>query len=162
MIIHRQLLPLRMLEHAATRIAEGHYDEPIPDTRQQDEIGRLQGHFQLMQTALANHRVELRQLLATLREHSEGLHIAYNKAKKADSVKIVFLHHMSNQMVRPSQAICMDVDALWHLDGSQEQELAKRLADDIGEQGKIITSLLNDLLKTSEGEETGKEVADAV
>ena len=162
MIIHRQLLPLRMLEHTATRIAEGHYDEPIPDTRQQDEIGRLQGHFQQMQTALANHRVELRQLLATLREHSEGLHIAYNKAKKADSVKIAFLHHMSNQMVRPSQAICMDVDALCHLDGSQEQELVKRLADDIDEQGKIITSLLNDLLKTSEGEEIRKEVEDVV
>lgn len=161
MIIHRQLLPLRMLEHAATRIAEGRYDEPIPDTRQQDEIGCLQEHFQQMQTALANHRVELRQLLTTLRVQSEGLHIAYDQAKKADSVKIAFLHHMSDQMVRPSQAICMDVDALCRLDGSQEQELTHRLADDIDEQGKIITSLLNDLLKTSE-EEIRKEVDDVV
>ena len=160
-IFHRQLLPLRQLTRAAGRIADGHYDEPIPETRQQDEIGRLQENFQQMQTALAKHRVELQELLKTLKNQNESLHMAYDKAKKADSVKVAFLHHMTNQMVSPSQAICMDVDALCHLDNSSEHEKAVRLADDIAEKGKTITGLLNDVLKTSqEVDETGKEVSD--
>lgn len=160
-IIHRQLLPLRQLTHTAGRIADGHYDEPIPETRQQDEIGRLQEHFQQMQTALAKHRADLQQLLKTLKNQNESLHIAYDKAKKADSVKIAFLHHMTNQMVSPAQAISMDVDALCHLGSGDEHEKANRLADDIADQGKTITGLLNDLLKTSqEVDETGKEVND--
>ena len=159
-IIHRQLLPLRQLTRAAGRISEGHYDEPIPETRQQDEIGRLQEHFQQMQTSLAKHRQELQLLLKTLRSQNENLHIAYDRAKKADSVKIAFLHHMTNQMVIPAQAIMMDVDALCHL-GGNEQEKAAHLADDIDEHSKTITSLLNDILKASqEVDETRKEVSD--
>ena len=159
-IIHRQLLPLRQLTRAAGRISEGHYDEPIPETRQQDEIGRLQENFQQMQTSLAKHRQELQLLLKTLRSQNENLHIAYDRAKKADSVKIAFLHHMTNQIVIPAQAIMMDVDALCHL-GDNEQEKAAHLADDIDEHSKTITSLLNDILKASqEVDETRKEVSD--
>lgn len=163
LVIHRQLLPLRQLTHAAGRVAEGHYDEPIPETRQQDEIGCLQENFQQMQSALANHRAELQQLLTTLKNQGEELHMAYDKATKADSVKVAFLHHMTNQMVRPSQAVCMDVDALCHLSIDKDPQKADRLADDIAEQGKTITALLNDLLKISEeAGETRKEVGDEV
>ena len=161
LVIHRQLLPLRQLTHAAGLIAEGHYDEPIPESRQQDEIGCLQEDFQQMQLALANHRTELQQSLTTLKNKGEELHIAYDKAKKADSVKVAFLHHMTNQMVRPSQAVCMDVDALCHLDVGKDPQKAARLADDIAEQGKVITGLLNDLLKIAEeADVTRKEVTD--
>ena len=116
-----------------------------------------------MQSALANHRAELQQLLTTLKNQGEELHMAYDKAKKADSVKVAFLHHMTNQMVRPSQAVCMDVDALCHLSIDKDPQKADRLADDIAEQGKTITALLNDLLKISEeAGETRKEVGDEV
>ena len=42
--IHHQLSPLMRLVYSAQRMTEGDYDEPIPYSRRQDEVGRLQNH----------------------------------------------------------------------------------------------------------------------
>ena len=102
MFIHRQLLPLQLLTTSAQRIAEGHYNETIPDSHQQDEIGRLQTNFQMMQQSLAKHIGELEQLTETLVERGNGLKAAYEQAQKADRMKTAFLHNMTNQMLGPA------------------------------------------------------------
>ena len=157
-IIHRQLLPLRLLTESARRIAKGNYSETIPDSQQQDEIGQLQDHFRQMQQSLATNVGELEQLTATLEERGKGLHDTYIKAKKADQMKIAFLHNMTDQMIEPANTILNDVNALCDFEHSQGKEEASRLTDDIQHQGKVITELLNNLLLMSE-EEIEKEVA---
>ena len=154
LFIHRQLLPLRLLAKSAQHIADGNYNEIIPDTRQQDEIGRLQNHFQQMQQSLAANVGELEQLTATLQEHGEDLHAAYEKAQQADRMKMAFLHNMTNQMTAPASAIVSDVNALCDATDSTQQT-ADSLARDIQQQGKTITELLNSMLNVSE-EETEK------
>ena len=62
LFIRHQLLPLRQLGKTAQLIAEGHYDETIPESKNQDEVGRLQNHFHEMQQSLAVHMGELQQL----------------------------------------------------------------------------------------------------
>ena len=158
-ITHRQLLPLQLLTKSAQRIADGHFDESIPDSDQQDEIGRLQNNFQLMQQSLANHVGQLEQLTDTLQERGEVLKKAYEMAQEADRVKVAFLHNMSNQMIAPVNAVVEDVDRM--CDGSRqlEKQDADRLAADIEQQSKSITTLLNHLLDMSE-EVTRKEGSD--
>ena len=152
-IVHRQLKPLLLLAESAQRIAKGHYEEPIPDSRQKDEIGRLQHNFQQMQQSLATHIGELEQLTTTLQERGEGLRVAYHQAQKAERMKTTFLHNMTNQMTTPAIAIDKDVQALCSDDVPQDMS---QLTGDIQRNGTTITNLLNNLITMSE-EEIGKE-----
>ena len=142
-VTHRRLLPLRMLAKSAQRIADGHYDEPIPDSRQQDEVGRLQNHFKNMQQSLAVQVGELQRSTAELNEQGEILHAAYEQAKEADRVKTAFLHNMTNQMTKPMAAISADVEKL-------TAGPLTAVVDDIQQQGEAITELLDNLLEDSQ------------
>lgn len=152
-VTHRQLLPLRLLSNSAQRIAEGHYDDRIPDTHQQDEVGSLQHHFQQMQKALSYHVGELERLTARLRKQGDVLTKSYDRVKEADRLKTAFLHNMTDQMIHPVGIIEKDVNVL--ATQATDAETTKQLVEDIQQQGKVVTELLNHLLEVSQ--EKGKE-----
>lgn len=156
-MIHRQLKPLLMLTASAQRIAKGKYNELIPDSRQADEVGRLQDNFQKMQQSLSAYIGELEQLKTTLQQHGEDLNAAYNQAQKADRMKTAFLHNMTNQMLGPAEAIEKDVNALCN-DNTGNQNISQ-LSDDIQQKGNTIAELLDNLINIS-ADEKRKEVAD--
>lgn len=158
-----------MLTEKAQSIAKGNYNETIPDTNHQDEIGRLQDNFQQMQKSLAVHMGELEQLTASLQENKVMLQAAYNQAAKADRMKTAFLHNMTNQMIGPSTSIEKDVDTLVEIVSNPENiQDTSKLAEDIQIEGKIITDLLKNLINSSDEDKmqasdtelTGKEAAD--
>jgi methyl-accepting chemotaxis protein/sigma-B regulation protein RsbU (phosphoserine phosphatase) len=149
--IHRQLLPLQLLTTSAQRIAEGNYNEPIPTTHREDEIGQLQDCFQQMQQSLSVQVGELEQLLATLQERGEELRKMYGQAQEADRMKTAFLHNMTNQMMEPAMTIADSVDRMVAGDCNQE-------TDTIKQQSKAITDVLSRLLEAADSEQ-GKEVA---
>ena len=148
-IAHHQLLPLRMLSKSAQRIAEGHYDEPIPDSEQEDEVGRLQDHFQQMQQALSTHVGELKRLTEDLRSRGEVLAEAYEQMRKSDRVKTAFLHNMTDQMTVPVSSIETDVTTLCEHCQEMSPQDASQVVAHIEEQGKVVTVLLNELLDAS-------------
>lgn len=147
-IIHRQLLPLRLLTRQAQHIAEGNYEEHIPDSQQDDEVGRLQHHFKEMQKALSAHMGELKRLTDTLHERGKVLEEAYEQAKEGDRMKTAFLHNMTNHMAAPVNDICNDVMMLCN-HGEETQNTASTVGD-IQQKGKVVTVLLNDLLNVSQ------------
>ena len=151
-ITHRQLQPLGVLTKMAKRIADGHYDETVADTRQHDEVGRLQAHFVLMQQALANHMGEMERLTKTLEERGEVLSKAYEQAQEADRMKTAFLHHLTNQMIQPVNNIYDHVVRLHEHGKEMQQEEANQLVNDILQQGTITTDLLNEMLEASKKE----------
>ena len=146
----RQLAPLAMLTQSAQRIADGYFDEHIPDSHQKDEIGTLQGNFQKMQQSLAAHVSELHRLGLELRQRNDQLRNANHMAQEADRVKTMFLHNMTDQMLVPIQIINVNVKKL-HM---EHQTMTKRqievLVDDIQQQGLTIAAILNDLLEASQ------------
>jgi methyl-accepting chemotaxis protein/sigma-B regulation protein RsbU (phosphoserine phosphatase) len=155
---HSQLLPLTMLTKSAQRIANGNYDEKIPTTTREDEIGQLQGHFQHMQEALATHIGELENLSATLKERNEELAKAYHQAQKADRMKTLFLHNMTNKMVDPSNQITINVKSLCDLYESGNMDEAEPVINSISEQSKVMVEMLNDMLQTADNDiDTGGE-----
>ena len=149
-ITHHQLSPLLMLTNAARSIANGHYDEPIPDSPHQDEVGRLQDHFKRMQQSLAVHINELEMLNTQLRERNENLQEAYEKAQEADHMKIAFLHNMTNRMQEPVEAICARVEELRDETHDLSPQEADQAVKDIERQCLVVVELLNNLLKVSE------------
>ena len=147
---HRRLLPLRMLTKSTQRIAEGDYRaSSIPDSRQEDEIGQLQEQFQQMQQSLATHVNELNRLRASLQTQGEELRKAYERAQEADKLKTAFLHHMTNQMIAPSQTILTSVDTLCQQWNDMSKEEAAKVVDSIQKDSQTITDLLGGMLNKS-------------
>ncbi|MBR0165620.1 MAG: HAMP domain-containing protein [Prevotella sp.] len=155
-ITHRKLLPLLMLRDSAQRIANGDYKDMIPATTRKDEIGQLQEHFQRMQESLASHIGQLEELSATLKKRNEELADAYGQAQKADRIKTLFLHNMTNQMVEPSNEITASVTALCDLYESGRMEEAQPVIDSINRQDKVMVEVLGEMLQTADNDiETG-------
>lgn len=150
LFIHHQLLPLRRLGKSAQLIAEGHYDELIPETRNQDEVGRLQNHFYKMQQSLALHMGELQQLSDTLKERGEVLQAAYEQAQGADRMKTNFLYNMSDQMMAPVQGILQSVKTISLHNNELTEEDTNKMVDEIIHHGEKVTGLLNQLIADSE------------
>ena len=148
--VHRLLTPLLILTHSAQRIADGHYDEPIPDSHQHDEIGRLQDTFQQMQQSLSQHVHDLEQLKDTLQERGKELRTAYEKAQKADRIKTKFLHNMTNQMLSPASMIGDYVTSLCDASHHREQQEIRPLVDSIEHQGNMIVGTLDSMLHLSD------------
>lgn len=159
---HHQLTPLLMLTHSAQRIADGHYDEPIPDSHHQDEIGRLQNTFQQMQQSLSQHVHELEQLTTTLQERGKELRLAYDKAQKADRIKTKFLHNMTNQMQSPANSICESVGTLCDTSHHKEQQEINLLVNEIEQQGNIITATLGTMLNLSDDNSSKEELEEII
>ena len=157
-ITHRQLLPLAFLTRSAQRIADGHYDETIPATKREDEIGQLQAHFQQMQESLVMQIGKSEQMSAALQEQGEVLHQAYTQAQEADRVKIAFLHYMTNQMTGPSEAISKSVDKLCDHYDEYDQEATDHEVRIIQQQSQVIIDLISHLMRVAENE-TGEEGA---
>ena len=153
LIIRHRLKPLNKLTHFTQRIAEGHYNEPAPvGARHHDEIGKLLKHFQKMQRSVSTNINELHELTDTIQERSKELHIAYKQAKKADHMKTVFLHNMTDQMVAPTMAIDNDVTTLSRYDKDHYDKPINELVDNIQQNGNTITQILNNLINLSEKE----------
>jgi len=156
---HRQLRPLILLTKSARRIADGHYDETVPDTKREDEIGQLQVHFQTMQQALSAHISKEEQLSSQLRERGDELRKAYSQAQEASRMKTSFLHYMTNQMMAPADAIDKSVTTICnHFDDINEKEVSRQ-ADIIHTHSDEILRVLDHMLQTAESE-SGKEEAD--
>ena len=148
--IHRQFLPLRQLAKSAQRIAEGCYDEPIPDIRRQDEVGRLQRHFQQMQQSLATRMGEMEQLTNTLQERGQVLQAAYEQAEGAARMKTNFLYNMSDQMMSPVSSIFSSVKTISARYNELTEDEINRLVEEIQQRGGKVTALLNQLISDSE------------
>ena len=66
-IVSRELEPLKELATQTGTIAEGHFDQTLPDVRRSDEIGQLSQSFGNMQQSLMKYIEELKQTPVTSR-----------------------------------------------------------------------------------------------
>ncbi len=156
LIIRRQLKPLEMLTQSAQRIANGHYNEPLPDTRRDDEIGLLQKNFNKVQQSLTDYISQQKKLNKTLMERGEVLKTAYSNVQKSDHIKTSFLHFMTNQMIEPSKALYESVTTLCDHYDTMSMEEINHETEIITQQSTTIVELTDQLLIAAEGA-TGKE-----
>ena len=143
-------MPLRQLAASAQRIAEGSYDDPIPDIPKQDEIGRLNRHFQNMQQSLAMRVGEMQRASDVLKQRGEELQAIYEQAQAGDRMKTNFLYNMSDQMMAPVSDITQRVMTISDPASELSEKEVDRLVDEIQDRGGKITTLLNQLISDSE------------
>lgn len=149
-ILYRLLMPLRLLTHSATSIARGNYNEIIPENVHSDEVALLQKHFRRMQLSLSEQISKLNNVTTALQEKGKGLEETYEKAKEAERMKTAVLHNMTNKMLEPANTISSDVEALRTRYQTMSDEEAAKYDKSIQKQSKVITKLLDELLKVSQ------------
>ncbi len=152
--INRQLRPLQQLDTVVQRIAEGHFDEPIPPTSRTDEIGHLQRTFHTMQRSITDYLEETHRRNSVLSDHNGALEVAYERAKEADHAKSAFLQNMTDMMVPPVKAINEIVDTIYEEQEHLRLSRISTMAEQMEKQTKIVTSLLSQILDVSEKPQT--------
>ena len=141
--IRKQMKPLAYLTESAVRIADGHYDEPIPNVKRDDEVGEFYKHFQLMQKAMAADIARQEQQRAILERHHEHLQKIHRQIQDDEQVKTTFLHNVTNEMIAPAELIADSVKALCDHYGDITLAEANEKKDNIRRQSETILGLLS-------------------
>lgn len=147
-IIEWQLRPLNLLADAAQHIADGHLDETIPDSKQENEIGQLQNNLSKMGRTLAIYMREMQQKQENLNLQHTKLREAYSQIQEYAELKTMFLHQMTNQMASPVDTISTHTQKICNDYYSLSNEEMMHLQANILSASQSITQLLNQLLNT--------------
>jgi sigma-B regulation protein RsbU (phosphoserine phosphatase) len=103
--VRRALQPLKELDVQAQRIANGHFDEPLPTSPRHDSVGRLTNSFIQMQTSLANSVTDIRRVNDELEQRNEELTHAYQLKLEANRKKAAFIQDMYHEIRTPLNII---------------------------------------------------------
>lgn len=150
MTTRRQLKPLKELNLAAQRMAEGNYSDPIPETKEGHEIGHLQQQMRIMQQALATKESEDAMLIEQLEERNKALRKAFRQTEDADHVKTTYLHYISNQMTVPTEVIDRSVTHLCNNYKEISVQEANCEVETIKKQSNKLLELLNYMMRTTD------------
>ena len=106
LIVHRAVKPLSLLDRQARKIAEGEFDETIPESPRCDSVGRLQNSFILMQQSLAKSVNDLRRVNDEMQQRNDELISAYRMKIDATNRKAAFIQSMYHEIRTPLNIIC--------------------------------------------------------
>jgi sigma-B regulation protein RsbU (phosphoserine phosphatase) len=103
--VRRAVQPLSLLDEQARRIAEGHFDEPLPQSTRRDSVGRLQNSFISMQQSLAQTVTDIRTANEQLSALNAQLSQAYQLKLETNRRKATFIRDMYHEIRTPLNII---------------------------------------------------------
>ena len=149
-IVRRAILPLQQLDEQAQRIANGHFDEPLPESTRHDSIGRLTNSFISMQQSLAESVTAVRGVNAELEQRNEELARAYQLKLDANRKKSDFIQYIYHEIRTPLNIISGFAQVLTaSLNSLPEDEVADITAR-MQQSADDITRLTRELGKASQ------------
>ena len=104
-VVKQTISPIVKLTDITQQIAERQYNEPIPISHQKGIFAQLQNSFAQMQQSLNGRMGSLRQHADEVRRHNEEITLAKQQAEDTIQRKNQFIHHMTQQMRMPLNAI---------------------------------------------------------
>ena len=111
-VINRSVKPLSNLLEVSRKISKGHYEEMIPRTDREDEIGQLQNSFATMQQSLNDHVASIRMASEETQKRNEELVHAMKLAEESVRQKNLFIQNVSHQIRTPLNIILGFADIL--------------------------------------------------
>ena len=104
-VVRQTTKPIHQLLSMTKQIAEGNYDATIPTTDQQDDIGRLQNGFAVMQQSLRDHMGSISRTAEEISKRNEEHAREMELAEEAVRKKTVFIQNLSHQIRTPLNII---------------------------------------------------------
>ena len=145
LIVHRAMLPLQQLDEQARRIAEGHFDEPLPESRRRDSVGRLQNSFILMQRSLAQMVGNIKNANERLEQQNDALTAAYRLKLETNRRKTAFIQDMYHEIRTPLNIISGFVQVLAAslnaLPDDEVSDITSRMKQSAGDISRLTREL---------------------
>ena len=104
-IVRRAVQPLSLLDEQAKHIADGHFDETLPESTRRDSVGRLTNSFIRMQQSLAESVTSIQQVNAELQQQNDELTHAYQLKLETNRKKTAFIQDMYHKIRTPLNII---------------------------------------------------------
>ena len=148
-IIARHVKPLNQLAREARHIADGHFEDHMPNSKRTDIIGRLQNNFVSMQNTINQHVSELRHVSEETVQRNEELANANVLAQESTNRKNIFLQDMSHQIRTPLNIIMGFIQVL--RDGYQALPAAEleEISNTMQHNATSVVRMVNMLIAAS-------------
>jgi sigma-B regulation protein RsbU (phosphoserine phosphatase) len=143
--IRRAMQPVRQLDEQAKRIAEGHFDEPLPESPRRDSVGRLQNSFILMQRSIAQTISDIRHANKELEQHNDELSRATELKRETNQRKAEFIKDMYHEIRTPLNIISGFAQVLTASLHALPAEEVTDITNRMKESAKDITRLAREL-----------------
>jgi signal transduction histidine kinase len=111
-VVKRMIQPINRLIDITKKMADGHYDEKIPETDNKSVVGTLQNCFAIMQRSLNERMGKLRNEVYEIGRHNEELRQARWKVDETVQRRNQYLYHLTQQMRMPLNVITGFADVL--------------------------------------------------
>lgn len=149
--------PLKRLEKQTRYIADGHFDEPLPQSKRVDSIGRLQNSFCAMQQSLAAHVSHLQQVNTETEQRNAELVRANALAEESAQRQIAFLQDILHQVRTPLNIIMGFVQLLRDDYQTIPKEELQTISDTM-QHNTIAINRMVDMLQAASAMDMGKQV----
>jgi sigma-B regulation protein RsbU (phosphoserine phosphatase) len=125
--VRSAMQPIKQLAQQAQLIANGYFDESLPESQRSDSVGRLTNSFNQMQHSLAESVSDIQNVNKELELRYEELSHAYQMKVKDGERKVAFIQNMFHQIRTPLNIISGFTQVL----SANFQELSKEEVEDI-------------------------------
>ena len=143
--VRRAVQPLRTLDEQANRIAEGHFDEPLPESPRRDSVGRLQNSFIRMQHTLSQMVSDIRQVNDELEQHNDDLSKATQLKLETNRQRAAFIQDMYHEIRTPLNIISGFAQVLaasiHGLDADEVSDITSRMKKCAGDISRLTRQL---------------------
>ena len=147
--VAQAIRPVYKLTGNLQRIAEGHYDDRIPETHHKDVVGRMQNSFATMQESLFRHVSDIQQMNAEAARRNEELVRTSELAKESDRQKSLFIQNVSHQIRTPLNIIMGFAQVLKESKGSLPEEETKSITDMMWHNAQMLNRMVMMLFDSS-------------
>ena len=147
--VAQAIRPVYKLTGKLQRLAEGHYDERIPETHYKDVVGHMQNSFASMQESLFRHVNDIQQMNAEAAQRNEELVRTSELAKEADRQKSLFIQNVSHQIRTPLNIIMGFSQVLKESKGGLPEDETKSITDMMLHNAQLLNRMVRMLFDSS-------------
>ena len=148
-VVSHFVRPINLLAQSAHHIAEGHFDEHMPQSDRIDVVGQLQKNFILMQDAIDKHIGKIHRMNKTTEERNRELDEANWLLVEADQRKTTFLKDVSLQLRTPLNIIAGFMQVLQNEWGNLTEEEVKSHLEAMKERSVLMRRISHMILDAS-------------
>ncbi|MCR5679860.1 MAG: HAMP domain-containing protein [Prevotella sp.] len=148
-VVNHLVKPLNVLARQTRHIAEGHYDEQMPESTHNDVVGHLQSSFAHMQESIASHVSELQKVNDEALISNEELAQANRKAQEAIEKKNEFVISLTHQVRTPLNVITGFAQVLRDHQGQLEENEVNEMLSAMKKNSRTAAHIINTMMMTS-------------